>query len=60
MRADDQPETVRHRLNVYHSATAPVVGFYAERGLLKTVNGVGDPEEIFSRICAKADTACYN
>lgn len=60
VRADDQPETVRHRLSVYHSATAPVVGFYEERGLLQRVNGVGDPEEIFSRICAKADKACYN
>jgi adenylate kinase len=60
VRADDQPETVRHRLKVYHSATAPVVEFYAERGLLQTVDGVGDPEEIFSRICAKAEKACYN
>ncbi len=60
VRADDQPETVRHRLKVYQTATAPVVGFYAERGLLQTVNGVGDPEEIFARICAKADRSCYN
>lgn len=60
VRADDQPATVRHRLEVYHRLTAPVVAFYRERGLLESVDGVGDPEEIFSRIYAKADKACYN
>jgi adenylate kinase len=60
VRADDQPETVRHRLDVYHRVTAPVVAFYRERGLLQVVDGVGIPEEIFSRIYAKVETACYN
>jgi adenylate kinase len=60
VRADDQPETVRHRLEVYHRVTAPVVAFYRDRGLLQIVDGVGTPEEIFSRIYAKVEKACYN
>ena len=47
-RADDKPEVVRDRLTVYHKETAPLKDFYAERGLLKsvenqpTVNGTTD------------------
>ena len=36
-RKDDTPETVRERLKVYHKETEPLKAFYAERGLLKTV-----------------------
>jgi len=36
-RTDDTPETVKARLEVYHRETEPLVGFYAQRGLLKTV-----------------------
>lgn len=60
VREDDQPSTVRHRLAVYHRLTEPVVAFYAERGLLKTVNGVGAADEIFLQISAQAQSACYN
>lgn len=59
-REDDQPETVRHRLKVYHSLTAPVIEFYRADGLLQTVDGVGTPDEIFDRIYAKVETVCYN
>ena len=38
-RADDKPETVLSRLQTYHEKTAPLRGFYAERGKLKTVEG---------------------
>ena len=37
-RADDKPEVVRDRLNVYHKETAPLKDFYAARNLLKTVD----------------------
>ena len=47
-RKDDAPETVRERLKVYHRETKPLVGFYAERGLLKTVE-VADNKEATSR-----------
>jgi len=36
-RKDDAPETVKSRLDVYHSETEPLKAFYAERGLLKSV-----------------------
>lgn len=38
-RPDDDPAVVRSRLDVYHEQTEPLVGFYAERGLLKRVDG---------------------
>jgi adenylate kinase len=59
-REDDQPETVRHRLKVYHNLTAPVIEFYRADGLLQTVDGVGTPDEIFDRIYAKVESVCYN
>lgn len=39
IRHDDQPETVRERLSVYHKQTEPIKAFYAARGKLKTVKG---------------------
>jgi len=60
VREDDQPSTVRHRLAVYHRLTEPVIAFYDELGLLKSVKGVGEPDEIFSSIYARAVSACYN
>ena len=40
---DDRPETVRHRLAVYDEATAPLVGSYRTRGLLRRVDGTRRP-----------------
>ncbi len=51
-RADDSPEAVRHRLQVYSDATAPVVDFYRNTGRLACVDGVGGMEEVFQRIIA--------
>ena len=36
-RKDDSPETIRNRLNVYAAQTAPLIDYYAQKGLLKTV-----------------------
>ena len=49
-RADDTPETVRHRLEVYENSTRPLIGFYEPKGLLRRVDGVGEIEEIHKRI----------
>ena len=49
-RADDRPETVRERLRVYREKTEPLVGVYADRGLLAEVDGVGTVEEVASRV----------
>lgn len=51
-RADDNPETVRKRLAVYAEQTAPVADFYAQRGLLTEINGVGTIEAIGDRVLA--------
>ena len=49
-RADDTPESVRTRLQVYETQTAPVIDFYRQRGQLKVVDGVGTLDEVFHRI----------
>jgi adenylate kinase len=49
-RADDTPESVRNRLNVYNEQTAPVVDFYRQNGKLACVHGVGSMDEVFTRI----------
>jgi len=49
-RADDTPESVRNRLNVYDEQTAPVVDFYRQKGNLSCVDGVGSMDEVFNRI----------
>jgi adenylate kinase len=49
-RADDQPQTVAKRLDAYEAQTAALLPFYAARGVLKRVDGVGKPEEITARI----------
>ncbi|TGS43488.1 hypothetical protein EN822_28140, partial [bacterium M00.F.Ca.ET.179.01.1.1] len=51
-RADDNPEAVRQRLQVYNDQTAPVVDFYAGRGTLARVDGVGELDEIEASILA--------
>jgi adenylate kinase len=49
-RDDDREETVRERLRVYQEETAPIVGFYAERGLLASVEAMGALDEVTERI----------
>jgi adenylate kinase len=49
-RSDDTEETVRNRLKVYAEQTAPVVDFYARKGVLSRVLGDGSIEEVFERI----------
>jgi adenylate kinase len=51
-RDDDREETVRERLRVYAAETAPIVGFYAERGLLSSVDATGALDEVTARILA--------
>jgi adenylate kinase len=49
-RKDDDPETVRKRLNVYAEQTAPVADFYAQHGKLTVLDGVGELSDVFQRI----------
>jgi adenylate kinase len=50
-RKDDNEETVVNRLKIYHDTTAPLIDFYGKKGILATVNGVGDIDEIFAEVC---------
>jgi adenylate kinase len=49
-RADDTPDSVRTRLNVYDTQTAPVIEFFRQRGKLSVVDGVGSLDDVFNRI----------
>jgi adenylate kinase len=47
---DHEEETIRGRLALYHSQTEPLRAYYEERGLLREIDGMGTPDEVFSRI----------
>ena len=49
-RADDTEDVIRRRLEVYEEQTAPLTSVYASRGLLVTVDGLGEVEEVTGRI----------
>lgn len=49
-RADDSPEAIPHRLEVYHSDTEPVLNYYRDQQLLATIDGLGTEDEVFERI----------
>ncbi|MDE2816393.1 MAG: adenylate kinase [Chloroflexota bacterium] len=49
-RIDDRPETVRKRIDTYHNRTKPLLVFYAEKHLLKSVDGTGSIAEVTKNI----------
>jgi adenylate kinase len=51
-RDDDKPHVVKSRLRVYHEQTGPLVNYYLERGLLRTVDGTASPGDVSDRIRA--------
>ena len=51
-RADDTEEVIRERMALYHRETKPLSDAYAERGLLVTVDGEGEVDEVAERIVA--------
>ena len=50
LRDDDQPETVKKRLNVYHEQTQPLIDYYKKRDILRTVDGTQPMEQVFGAI----------
>ncbi len=54
-RADDNPESVAVRLDVYEKNTRPILDFYAKQGNYRKVPGVGTTEEIYKRLMAIID-----
>jgi len=51
-RDDDNAETLKHRLEVYHEQTAPILPYYEGRGMLKKVDGMKSIEEVSKQIGA--------
>ena len=49
-RADDTEEVIRRRLEVYEEQTAPLIDIYAARGIVITINGLGEVAEVTGRI----------
>ena len=54
-RADDNAETIRKRLEVYHSQTAPLAAWYTAEGKLHAIQGYGALEEINAALCGVID-----
>lgn len=52
LRDDDKPETVKHRLDVYHEQTQPLIEYYKTMGSLKEVDGTVAMDDVFAQIAA--------
>ena len=50
LRDDDKPETIQSRLDVYHDQTQPLIAFYTEKGILRTIDGTADMKDVFKTI----------
>jgi adenylate kinase len=51
-RDDDQPATIRHRLEVYYDQTSPLIGYYAENGILVGIDAMGPVDDVTDRAIA--------
>jgi adenylate kinase len=51
-RQDDSDDAIRHRLVVYYRDTTPLIQYYEQSGLLRSVDGTGTVDEVFERITA--------
>lgn len=49
-REDDQPEAIRRRFQVFREQTEPLVEYYRERGLLRTINADAPPDEVYAQL----------
>ncbi len=57
VRADDTPESVKHRLEVYRKQTLPVKEYYQHSGKYVEINGNQTPEKVFEDICSVLEKA---
>lgn len=54
-RSDDNEETIKKRLDVYHNQTAPLIDWYEKEGIHHHINGLGELDRIFGDICNVID-----
>ncbi|MBI4710728.1 MAG: adenylate kinase [Nitrospirae bacterium] len=50
-RDDDKEATIKNRLDIYEKSTAPLIDYYSKKGILKSVMGVGNIDDIFNKVC---------
>ena len=55
-RSDDNAETIKKRLDVYHNQTAPLIEWYSKEGIHHHINGLGELNRIFGDICTVIDS----
>jgi adenylate kinase len=56
-RDDDRPEVIANRLAVFRRQTFPLIKYYEERGLVRTVQGAGSKDEVLEKIVAEIGSA---
>ncbi len=56
-RADDNPETIKNRLKVYHESTTPLRDYYIKEGKYRAIKGSGSVDEIFNDIAKALEAA---
>ncbi len=49
-RAEDNPQAIRQRMEIYNETAEPLLRYYAGRGILRSVDALGEPDEVFQRI----------
>lgn len=54
-RSDDNAETIKKRLNVYHNQTSPLIEWYKKEGIHNHIDGLGELDRIFADICSVID-----
>jgi adenylate kinase len=57
-REDDRPEVILDRLEVFRVQTMPLIKFYDDKGILGTVPGIGDKDEVLAALIAEIDDLC--
>ena len=55
-RADDHPDAVNRRLDLYETQTAPLIEFYGSQQRLEVIDGVGQPDDVFRRLTTSVDS----
>ena len=55
-RDDDTEEAIDRRLEVYEEQTVPIIEYYRERGILQSVSGVGEGDDVFKRLVKVVDS----
>jgi adenylate kinase len=55
-RADDTPDAIQKRLDLYERETAPLIAWYSDRKLLVEVDGLGAAEDVTRRLVAAIDS----